>query len=100
MSSVTHLYNIFLERLMSDALEEHEGKVSIGGRNTTNMRFANDIEVLDEEEQEPEALVESFDKTCTMGCCQRLSNISYKDHVTNEEVRRKIQTAIGEYDEI
>ena len=25
-------------------------------------------------------------------------NISYKDHVTNEEVCRKIQAAIGEYD--
>ena len=24
----------------------------------------------------------------------------YKDHVTNEEVRRKIQAAIGEYDEL
>ena len=30
----------------------------------------------------------------------RLLNISYKDHVTNEEVRRKIQAAIGEYDEL
>ena len=27
-------------------------------------------------------------------------NISYKDHVTNEEVRRKIQAAIGEYDKL
>ena len=27
-------------------------------------------------------------------------NISYKDHVTNKEVRSKIQTAIGEYDEL
>ena len=27
-------------------------------------------------------------------------NISYKDHVTNEEVRRKIQGAIGEYEAI
>ena len=27
-------------------------------------------------------------------------NISYKDHVTIEEVRRKIQPAIGEYDEL
>ena len=26
---------------------------------------------------------------------RRLLNISYKDHVTNEEVRRKIQAAIG-----
>ena len=30
----------------------------------------------------------------------RLLNISYKDHVTNEEVCRKIQAAIGEYDEL
>ena len=33
-----------------------------------------------------------------MRCYRRLLNISYKDHVTNEEVRRKIQVAIGEYD--
>ena len=37
------LFNIFLERLMSDALEEYDGKVSIGGRNITNLRFADDI---------------------------------------------------------
>ena len=30
---------------------------------------------------------------------QRLLNISYKDHVTKEEVCRRIQAAIGEYDE-
>ena len=35
-----------------------------------------------------------------MRCYQRLLNISYKDHVTNEEVRRKIQVAIGEYEEL
>ena len=27
-------------------------------------------------------------------------NISYKDYVTNEEIRRKIQAAIGEYGEL
>ena len=32
-------------------------------------------------------------------CYRRLLNISYKDHVTNEEVRRKMPAAIGEYDE-
>ena len=35
-----------------------------------------------------------------MRCYRRLLNISYKDHVTNEEVRRKIQAAIGEYDKL
>ena len=204
------LFNIFLERVMSDALEEHDGKVSIGGRNITNLQFADDIDALAKEEQELEALVESLDKTCTrykmeisaektklmknsangiqreikvkgqklgtvtsfkylgagskpevlsrttqataaltklkpiwrennislgskvklvrslvififlyaceswtltaelekrthafeMRCYQRLLNISYKDHITNEEVRRKIQAAIGEYDEL
>ena len=28
-----------------------------------------------------------------------LLNISFMNHVTNEEVRRKIQAAIGEYDQ-
>ena len=208
------LFNIFLERIMSDALEEHDGKVSLGGRNITNLRFADDIDALAEEEQELEALVESLGKTCTrykreisvektklminsangiqreikvkgqklgtvkrfkylgavvsddgskpevlsriaqataaltklkpiwrdnisfgskvklmrslvisiflyaceswtltaelekrtqafeMRCYRRLLNFSYKDHVTNEEIRRKIQAAIGEYDEL
>ena len=35
-----------------------------------------------------------------MKCYRRLLNISYKDHVTNQEVRRKIQADIGEYDEL
>ena len=53
------LFNIFLERIMSDVLEEHDGKVSKGGRNITNLRFADDIDALAEEEQELEALVVS-----------------------------------------
>ena len=198
---------------MSDAPEEYDGKVSIGCRNITNLRFADGIDALAEEEQELEALVESLDKTCTkykmeisaektklmansangiqteikvkgqklgtitsfrylgavvsdhgakqevlsriaqataaltklkpiwrdnnmslgskvklmhslvisiflyacltltaelgkrtqafeMRCYQRLLSLSYKDHVTNEAVRRKIQASIGEYDEL
>ena len=34
-----------------------------------------------------------------MTCYWRLLNILYKDHVTNEEIRRNIQATIGEYDE-
>ena len=48
---------------MSDALEEHDGKISIGGRNIISLQFADDIDALAEEEQELEALVESLDKT-------------------------------------
>ena len=35
-----------------------------------------------------------------MRCYQRLLNISYKENITSEEVRRKIQAAIGEYEEL
>ena len=35
-----------------------------------------------------------------MRCYQRLPNTSYKDHVTSEDVCRKIQAAIGKYDKL
>ena len=35
-----------------------------------------------------------------MRCYHRLLIISYKDHVTNKEVPRKMQAAIGEYDKL
>ena len=47
-------------------------------------------------ELETEKRTQAFE----MRCYRRLLNISYKDHITNEEVRRKIQAAIGEYDEL
>ena len=59
------LFNIFLERIMTDALEENEGTVSIGGRTITNLRFADDIDGLAGEEEELANLVERFDKGST-----------------------------------
>ena len=50
---------------MSDSPEEHYGKVSIGGRNIIDLRFADDIDALAEEEQRLEALVQSLDKAYT-----------------------------------
>ena len=44
------LFNIFLERIMCEALDDHEGSVSIGGRLITKFRFADDIVVNAEEE--------------------------------------------------
>ena len=38
------VFNSFLERLMSDALEEHDGKGSIDDKTFTNLRFADDTE--------------------------------------------------------
>ena len=35
-----------------------------------------------------------------MGCYGKILHISYKDHVTNEEVRAKIQHTIGPHDDL
>ena len=44
------LFSIFLEKITTDALEDHEGTVSIGGRTITNLCFADDIDGLAGEE--------------------------------------------------
>ena len=45
---------------MTDALEDHEGTVSIGGRAITNLLFADDIGGLAAEEEELAKLVDSL----------------------------------------
>ena len=42
------LFNIFLKPIMFDALEEHDGKVSIGGSSITNLGVAEYINALAE----------------------------------------------------
>ena len=82
------LFNICLERIMSDALEEHDGKDSIGGRNIINLRLADDIDALAEEEQELEALIESLDKT------------RYKMEISAEKTKLMTNSANGIQSEI
>ena len=60
-------------------------KVSIGGRNITNLRFADDIDALAEEEQELEALVDSLDKICTR----------FKMEISAEKIKLMTNSANG-----
>ena len=50
---------------MADALEDHEGTVSIGGRTITNLRFADDIDGLAGQEQELVKLVNHLEEAST-----------------------------------
>ena len=59
------LFNIFLERITTDGLEDHEGTVSIGGIAIINLRFADDIDGLAREEEKLANLVERLDKAST-----------------------------------
>ena len=70
---------------MTDALEEHDGKVNIGCGNIINMLFAGDIDALAEDERELEALVESLVKTCTR----------YKMNISAEKTKLITNSANG-----
>ena len=50
---------------MTDALGDHEGTVSIGGRTITYFRFADDIDGSAGEEEEQAKLVDYLDKAST-----------------------------------
>ena len=50
---------------MTDALEDHEGTVSIRSRTITYLRFANDNDGSAEEVEELAKLVERLDKAST-----------------------------------
>ena len=55
-------FNIILERTRTDALEDHEGTVSVGRRTITSVRFTDDIGGLAGEEAELAKLVERLNK--------------------------------------
>ena len=59
------LFNIFLERITTDASEDHEGTVSIGDRTITNLRFTDNIDGLADKEGELAKLVQHLDKAST-----------------------------------
>ena len=59
------LFNIFLERIMCETLDDHEGSVSNGGQLITNFRFADDIVVNVEKEEEAGVLVDRLDRITT-----------------------------------
>ena len=60
MSTLIHPLEHILERIMTDALEDHEDSVNIGGRAITNFRFAHDIDYLAGEEEVLVNLAEAF----------------------------------------
>ena len=51
------LFNIFLAKIKSDALEHREGMISIGGRTTINLKFTDDTDGVAGRKTELKALV-------------------------------------------
>ena len=66
MSTLTNpLEHLPRENCMCEALDDHEGSVSIGGRLITKFCFADDIVVNEEEKKEAGVLLNCLDRTTT-----------------------------------
>ena len=59
------LFDIFLERIMTDSLEDHKGTFSIDDRKITSLSFADDIDGIAGEEEELAKFVENLNKAST-----------------------------------
>ena len=70
---------------MTDALENHEGTVSIGGRTITNLRFADDIDGSAGEEEELAILGQHLDKAST----------AYGMEISAEKIKLKTNNTSG-----
>ena len=54
------LFNIYLEQIMSDTLKDHYSSISIGGRTISNLRFADDIDLISKSNCELQKLTDSL----------------------------------------
>jgi len=52
------LFNIFLENIMTETLQNHHTSISIGGRPLCNLRFADDIDLMGGSKQELQNLTD------------------------------------------
>src|SRR6218665_1835892 len=57
-----YLFNIMAEVVMREVMDGWEGGVHIGGRRLTNLRYANDIVLLAESEEELHKIVNRLDQ--------------------------------------
>ena len=74
-----------------------DNNISLGPKVKLMRPFVNSIFLYACELWTLSAELEKRTQAFEMRCYRRLLNISYQDHVTNEQVRRKIQVAIEEY---
>ena len=71
---------------MTDALEEHESTVSIGGRTVSILRFADDIDGLAGSDVELAELIKRLDDSCSsygMEISAEKTKVMTNTHVKN-----------------
>ena len=55
------LFNLFLEQIMLETLENRQTSISIGGRPVCNLRFADDIDLMGSSKEDLQDLTTRLD---------------------------------------
>ena len=81
------LFNIFVDKIMQDTLKYHDSTISIGGRHISNLRFADDIDLIADLSNELQNIKDSLAKHASiygMEISHEKSNILVNDPDPNK----------------
>ena len=59
-----HLFNLFLEMVMNEAIKDYEGGIDVGGELISNLRYADDVVLLAETVEEVQLLTSFVEAQC------------------------------------
>ena len=65
------LFNLYLENIMQEALHNFNGMVSISGREISNLRFADDIDLIAGIEEELQELTTTLERRAHGNKCRK-----------------------------
>ena len=77
------LFNVFLERIMLDTLEGFDGGIRCGGMKFLNLRFADDIDLLAEGEEELQEVTDRLNITSKKYPCMEINREKSKRRLSN-----------------
>ena len=88
------LFNLFLERILNDALENFEGGIKCGGLTINNLRFADDIDLIGSNNEELEDLTARLDTTSSRYGME-ISDEKSKVMITGKNISEKIDIKVN-----
>ncbi|KAI8486085.1 hypothetical protein Bbelb_361850 [Branchiostoma belcheri] len=84
------LFNMYLEKIMQEALYDHHTSISIGGRRICNLRFADDINLLGGSNAELQSLTDKLNQSAG----------SFRMEVSTEKSKVMVNSSTSTRDEM
>lgn len=87
------LFNLYLEKIMQEALHKYEPTLSIGGRQICNLRFADDIDLMASNETDLQTLTKRLDNAASQFGME--INTEKSQILVNGDASKRTQISVG-----